>query len=123
VSRFRYNASASAEQNLRAIDRTLGRRLDRVVTTTYAIQPDDDTLVCDTTGGAFTATLPLITEELRGKVITFVTIANGVNALTIAASGGQTVNGGGGLVSAATYTPQRYQAVRLTSSTFGWVSV
>jgi hypothetical protein len=124
MGRFTFNHSAATATTFRAIDRLWGRRKDRVVTATYTVVEDDDVIVANTTGGAFTVTLPLITAELRGKVITVLATANGVNAVTIAASGGQTIDGGAGGASAATYTPRRYQAVQLTTApTYGWVSV
>ena len=123
MSRFRYNEGAPIAKNFRALDRLLGRTVDRIVTTTYTADgDDDDTLLADTTGAAFTITLPEA-GSVRGKLFTIIKTNAGANNVTVACTGGQTIDGAATVVFNAQFTPKRYRAVLLTTApTYGYLS-
>lgn len=67
--------------------------LPYVVTgTTRAVLDQDDLIVSDTTAGAQTFTLPTAIGR-KGKVFSFKKISASINALNIATTGGQTIDG------------------------------
>lgn len=63
------------------------------VTGTYAVSSTDGTVFCNLVGGAFTVTLPLATTTNKGRIIRVFKTDTGTNALTVAASGSESVNG------------------------------
>lgn len=72
---------------LTQIVNTPHRRAVISVSAAYSVQYEDSVILADATGGAFTVTLPPVTETL--KPITIVRMNGGGNAVTI----GGTVNG------------------------------
>lgn len=62
----------------------------RTVTSAYTVQPDDDILICDTTSGTFTVTLP---NAITKRKITLLRIG-GSTQVTVVAPSSQTINGG-----------------------------
>ena len=62
-------------------------------TTTYTALPEDDVILGNTSGGAFSITLPAA-AAVKGKVMTFKYIDSGyANALTIDGNGSETIDG------------------------------
>lgn len=62
------------------------------VTAAYTITPTDHHVGCDTTGGPFTVTLPLASDN-PGQVIRLFKTTNDYNAVTVAATGTDTITG------------------------------
>lgn len=123
MSRWRYRPSTAHEQLLRALDRLLGRTNDRIVSATYSASEDDDVLLVDTTSAAFTVTLPLVDDAMRGKLFTVVKTNAGANNVTVQGSSGQTIDGAASVAFNTQFTPKRYRAVQLsTAPTFGYLS-
>lgn len=67
----------------------------QTVTANYTVTGNDNTILANTTSGAFTVTLPA-TSGLSGRIYTIKKIGSGGidNALTIQPSGGATIDGG-----------------------------
>lgn len=58
----------------------------------YTATITDDIIKGDTSGGAFTITLPAVATA-TGKILTFIRTGAGVNALTIDGNGAETIDG------------------------------
>lgn len=67
---------------------------DNVATKTgaYTALVTDHVILADTSGGAFTVTLPVVADA-AGLILVFVRTGAGANALTIDGSGAETING------------------------------
>ena len=84
------------------------------VTTTYAASYQDDYILCDTTGGAFTVTL--LPSKMQ-KEVTIIRV-KGAGNVTVAATGPDTINGAATAVIAVSNTPLRLKAF----TGWGWVN-
>lgn len=62
-------------------------------TGTYTVLAGDYLILCDTTGGAFTVTLPAAAASRGKHVVVQQTGAGGVNAVTVAGNGAELING------------------------------
>ena len=78
-------------------------------TTTYTATIDDYLVICDSTSGAFTVTLPTATS-VTGQIFEFVSSASS-NDVTIDGDGSETINGAANFVLA-----NQYEKVRLYST-------
>lgn len=85
-------------------------------TATYAILPTDGLVELDATLGAFTATLPSAATN-PGMVVRPVKVDVSVNAVTIATTGGQTINGASTLSLAS-----QWSGKTLVSDGSNWVA-
>lgn len=83
-------------------------------TEAHALAVDTGLLLCDSTGGAFTVTLPAAADA-AGRTVTFVVTA-GANIVTLEGAGAETING------AATFTALDAvnDAVTLVSTGTAW---
>lgn len=64
----------------------------KAVTTTYGVAAIDQTILCNGTGGAFTATLPTAVGK-QGKRYTIKRTNSGSNAVTVGTTSSQTIDG------------------------------
>ena len=87
----------------------------REVTSSAAITMDDDIILVDSTGGAFTLSLP---ASRGGKRYTF-TRVGGAGNITITPQSPDTINGASSLVISSSYTPVRLKSVNGR----GWVTL
>ena len=82
-------------------------------TTTYTATEDDNTILCDASGGAFTITLPAA-AGVTGQRLTFVRTSSSGNVV-IDGNGAETING------AATKTiTTQYGAITIQCDGTGW---
>ncbi|MDX3455028.1 hypothetical protein PV396_24320 [Streptomyces sp. ME02-8801-2C] len=91
-------------------------------TTTFTCSPIDRTLVCDTSGGAFTSTLPA--ADVNPVEYAFKNI--GANDLTVGTTGGQLIytSSGTGATTATVTTGQTLRVQALyNGSAWGWYAV
>lgn len=75
----------------------------QIKTTTYTITTTDKGLpvfLCDAAGGAFTITLPAL-ADWRSLACVCIRKNSGANAVTVAAAGGETINGAASVALAA----------------------
>ncbi|MFF8406903.1 hypothetical protein ACF06P_35410 [Streptomyces sp. NPDC015684] len=96
-------------------------RAIRRVTGATAVRPIDRTLICDTTGGGFTSTLP----DAAFCPVEYVLRNVGTNSLTVASTGGQTIRTASTSSSTATVSAGavlRLQAM-FDGSAWGWYAV
>lgn len=94
--------------------------VDNIVakTTTYTATTADDVVTGDTSGGAFSITLPPA-ADVKGKQMTFVYTDSGfANALTIDGNAAETING-----SATTTLDTQYETLRIVSDGTNWVII
>jgi len=63
------------------------------VTTDYTVTPADYTILCDTTSGPLTVTLPVAGGSSNGHIYNVKKIDSTANAVTIAADGAETIDG------------------------------
>lgn len=100
--------------------RALNERLaPRVVskTGTYSATVNDSLVKADATGGAFTVTLPTAVG-VAGKTYTVKRMNGGANAVTVACSAAETIDG------AATYAlSSQYAVVTVVSDDSNWLIV
>ncbi|MEY3459772.1 MAG: hypothetical protein RL215_2929 [Planctomycetota bacterium] len=84
---------------------------------TYTVTKSDDIVLCNASGGAFTVTLPSAVGN-TGRQFVVKRLNSGSNAVTVAAAGGQTIDG------AATVTlSSQYQVITLVSDGSGWMLI
>lgn len=93
-------------------------QLEKETTVTFAMTPysvatADDILLCNTSGGAITVTLP---AAARGRRLTLLR-TTGANNVTVNPAGSDTINGAASATITASYTP-----LRLKATTGGWYS-
>lgn len=81
--------------------------------TPYAVVSADDILLCNTSGGAITVTLPL---AARGRRLTILR-TTGANNVTVNPSGSDTINGDASATVSSSYAP-----LRLKATSGGWYS-
>lgn len=81
--------------------------------TPYTVATADDILLCNTSGGAITVTLP---PAGRGRRLTILRIT-GANNVTVNPSGSDTIDGAASATVTASYTP-----LRLKATSGGWYS-
>lgn len=108
---------ATNNDDLQRFTKGMSRRV-RTVTTTYTATLDDDIVLGDATGGAFSITLPTAASAWHAatqtsKVLTFVCLT--ANDVTIDGSGDETINGSTTLALSA-----QYQRVALVSNGTAW---
>lgn len=113
--------SVSAPTGIEIVNGQIPRMIKRK-TATFTCSPIDRTLVCDTTGGAFTGTLPAAdfcpTEYVFKNV--------GANDLTVGSTGGQLIytTSGTGATTATVTTGQTLRVQALyNGSSWGWYAV
>jgi len=86
--------------------RTLGRfsleQDTRTVTATYSMDLEDDLVLADATGGAFTVTLPFVADAQR-KVYWVKRLNGGGNAVTVSGRTGENIDGALTVVLGAQY--------------------
>ena len=63
------------------------------MTTDYTVTPADYTILCDTTSGPLTVTLPVAGGSSNGHIYNVKKIDSTANAVTIAADGAETIDG------------------------------
>lgn len=68
-----------------------GNLVVQAKTTTFTASTSDDAYLCDTSSGAYTATLPTAAGN-SGKVFTFIKTTTDTNALTVDGDGSETIN-------------------------------
>ena len=88
----------------------LGILVTGPVTTTYPIKISDGTIAADSTGGAFTITLPNTGSVETGRIYT-IKVTAGAALVTLAANTGQTIDGSAtytGLTTAHKYVTVQY---------------
>jgi hypothetical protein len=113
--------NTTSPTGIELIDGQVPRAIKRK-TTTFTCSPIDRTMVCDTTGGAFTGTLP----DASFCPVEYVFKNVGASNFTVGTTGGQliyTTTGTG--ATTATLTPGqtgRYQAL-YNGGTWGWYAV
>lgn len=82
-------------------------------TANYTATISDDVILADATGGAFQVTLPTAAGN-TGQVIEVKRVSTNANAVTIATTGGQTIDG------ASTYAPLALESVPMVSDGTNW---
>ena len=89
------------------------------VDSTYTALATDDVVLGDTSGGAFTITLPAVADVPTGKIYTFIRDGAGANALTIDGDGSETIDG------AATHATMdaRYDSITIISTGTEWIVI
>lgn len=78
-------------------------------TTTYTAAANDDIIIADATGGAFTVTLPAANAQ-TGQRLTIIKKDAGVNAITVSRAGADTIEG-----AASQSLPTQYKKTTLVS--------
>jgi hypothetical protein len=93
----------------------------RAVSASTSIDPGDGIIGVDTTGGAYTMTLPLLSAATEGEVIEVVDIAGeaGTNSITVASSGADIFLGGMGTLTISIDGGR----ARLLATASAWVQV
>jgi hypothetical protein len=85
--------------------------------TAYAALTTDEILTGDATGGAFSITLPTAVG-ITGRAYTIKRINSGANAVTVATTGGQTIDG-----AATVALSTQWQVLRVVSDGANWLSI
>jgi hypothetical protein len=86
-------------------------------TTTYAVLTADEILTGDAAGGAFSITLPTAVG-VTGRAYTIKRINSGANAVTVATTGGQTIDG-----AATVALSTQWQVLRVVSDGANWLTI
>lgn len=86
-------------------------------TAAYTATSADEILTGDATGGAFSITLPTAVG-ISGRTYTIKRLNSGANAVTVATTGGQTIDG----ASTVTLTTQ-WQTLRVVSDGANWLAI
>lgn len=90
---FRYNSTLGLFEGYKGFWSPVGSLGGSVLkTTTYTVTTDDDTVLCDTSGGAFTLTLPAAALS-TGKKLIIKKVSSDVNDLTIDGNASETIDG------------------------------
>lgn len=84
-------------------------------TAAYTVLNTDRLILADTSGGAFSVTLPPVATA-EGQIVTFKNVGTGTNALTIDGDGSETIDGGATL---ATMDAQ-YDTITLMAGPSEW---
>lgn len=85
----------------------------KTVTATYSVLETDRTVLGDTTGAAFTITLPPV-ATVKGRELVFKRVNAGANNLTIDGNAAETIDGAATVVLAVQYAVLRIQSDGLT---------
>lgn len=89
------------------------------VSSAYTALLTDDVILGDTSGGAFTITLPKVADAPTGKIYTFIRDGSGTNALTIDGDGSETIDG------AATHATMdaQYDSITIINTGTEWIVI
>lgn len=91
------------------------KRVATSVTSTTTLTSADQYIRCNASGGAFTVTLAPA-SEMSGETVVLKKIENGANAVTVAASGTETIDG----AASTNLAGGAYSKVTLRSSGTSW---
>jgi hypothetical protein len=87
------------------------------VTAAYGVRETDSSVLADATGAAFAVTLPTA-AGVKGRIYTVKRMNAGANNVTIACTGGQTIDGAATVVLAA-----QYDRATVQSTGANWVRI
>jgi hypothetical protein len=87
------------------------------VTAAYSVIEIDSTVLADAVGGAFSVTLPTAVG-VKGRIYTVKRLNAGANNVTVATTGGQTIDGAATAVLAA-----QYDRVTVQSDGANWMRI
>jgi hypothetical protein len=104
--KFRQELSKGVKRDLNVVSKTGA----------YTITEDDDIILADATGGAFSVTLPAVSGEARDSTSTVKRMNGGANAVTIATPGAETVDGAANHV-----LSDQYDCVTLSTDGSNWM--
>jgi hypothetical protein len=84
----------------------------------YTMTVDDEIVLADATGGAFSVTLPAVSGEAQDSTFTVKRMNAGANAVTIATPGAETIDGAASLA-----LSNQYDAATCATDGSNWVVV